>query len=85
MERILSNHTEVESLGELNEFALELTRGVRRHGAPADRRHFIEMSSLTNFDDLGRAYLNSVSSRRGTEASIYRQIAAELFVLRFDS
>jgi tetratricopeptide (TPR) repeat protein len=67
VERILSNHTDVESLGELNEFALELTRGVRRHGIPADRHHFIEMSSLMNFDDLGRAYLNSVSSRRGTE------------------
>jgi len=65
VERILSNHSEVESLGELNEFALELTRGIRRHGSTADRRHFIEMSLLTNFDDLGRAYLNSVSSRRG--------------------
>ena len=67
VERILSNHSEMESLGELNEFALELTRCVRRQGTPADRHHFIELSSLLNFKDLGRAYLNSVLPRRSTK------------------
>jgi len=64
VERILSSHSEVESLGELNDFALELTASVKARVSPSDRSEFISASAHINFDELGRGYLQRVSQRR---------------------
>jgi tetratricopeptide (TPR) repeat protein len=59
VERILGSHTDVESAGELNDFALALMDAVRRQqaGAPVTRRAMVALSAKVDFAALGRDYL----------------------------
>jgi len=69
VERILDSHSAVRSAGELNHFALELTRLVREAKAPVGRAQpgagsqsrldFVESTTTLSFERLGAAYLSS--------------------------
>jgi hypothetical protein len=58
-DRILGSHTEVESAGELNDFALGLVDAVRRisGGAPLSRRELVARSTHVDFAALGHEYM----------------------------
>lgn len=58
VDRIISSHSEVESLGEIPDFALALTR----LGRTTDRLRLLEASALVDPDQLGREYLRSAAS-----------------------
>lgn len=68
VERILGSHDDVQSLGELNEFALEMTRLVRPLlPGKGEGASLVEKSAGIDFQALGSGYLARVSSRRNTE------------------
>ena len=71
VERILSSHAKVESLGELNDFAVHLTRIIAAGGAsPQSRSELVKASLEIDFNSLGDAYMQSIQSRRsGTHPS----------------
>lgn len=58
VDRIISSHEAVESLGEINDFALVLTRLAGASGGKGD---LIRRSTSLDPGALGRAYLDSVS------------------------
>ena len=66
VERILSSHSSVQSLGELNVFSTELVRLARQvPGAPAaSRLDFVARTAALNFRALGEAYVNSTQPSR---------------------
>ncbi len=61
VERILSAHPEVESLGELTEFAMALTRAIPE---PAAKLDMIRRAGALDAEALGRAYLAAVDGYR---------------------
>jgi tetratricopeptide (TPR) repeat protein len=65
VDRILSSHTDVESLGEINDFALSMMRIL---GNVADKGDLIERAAAMNFRALGEAYLTSVAGYERTRA-----------------
>lgn len=58
VDRIISSHSDVESLGEINDFALAL---MRLAGATGGKGDLIRRSADLNPAALGRAYLDSVA------------------------
>jgi tetratricopeptide (TPR) repeat protein len=61
-DRILSAHSDIESLGELNDFPLALTRLCRQAGGKAQ---LIDAAAALDPAHLGKAYLDRLSGRRG--------------------
>ena len=65
VERILASHDQVQSLGELNDFALELVQQVKpKLPANSSRSLLVEKSCEIDFFDLGSGYLERVCRRR---------------------
>jgi tetratricopeptide (TPR) repeat protein len=64
VERILASHPQVESAGELNEFALELTRLVRAGSTPGSRTAFVAASAAVDYRVLGEGYLERTRALR---------------------
>lgn len=66
VERIIASHPEVESLGELNDFAASLVVETRRHFGQraSNRRELIECSLDMDPAVIGTAYLQSLKDRR---------------------
>lgn len=58
VDRIISSHSQVESMGEINDFALTLTR----LGKAADKAALLRVSVDIDPEQLGRAYLESVAN-----------------------
>ncbi|MEQ8206689.1 MAG: sulfotransferase [Woeseia sp.] len=58
VDRIISSHSQVESMGEINDFALALTR----LGKAADKAALLQASVNINPEQLGAAYVNSVGN-----------------------
>ena len=66
IERILASHEQVFSAGELNNFALQMTRSTQQHaGAKLSRMELIEHSLKIDFSELGRAYIDSTRGMTG--------------------
>lgn len=61
-DRILSTHSDIESLGELNDFPLALTGLCRQAGGKAQ---LIDAAAALEPARLGQAYLDRLSGRRG--------------------
>ncbi|WP_421932008.1 sulfotransferase [Phenylobacterium sp.] len=59
VDRILSAHPQVESLGEISDFALSLMRTV---GPASGKGDLVARSAKMDFGALGQAYLDSLSS-----------------------
>ena len=60
VERIIGNHSQVHSAGELNNFALEMMAQLRQTQAPpADKLALIEMTKKLDFAKLGEDYILS--------------------------
>jgi tetratricopeptide (TPR) repeat protein len=59
VDRILGSHSEIESAGELNDFALAMVDAVRREnaGTSLSRQELVERSAKLDFAALGREYL----------------------------
>ncbi len=55
VDRILSSHTSVASLGEINNFAYSLMHTI---GQPGDKLKLIEASANINYADLGNLYVS---------------------------
>jgi tetratricopeptide (TPR) repeat protein len=65
VDRILSSHSQVTSLGEINDFALNLVK----HAGPTDtKEQLVERSSQLDFEALGADYRKS-TAERGTGAA----------------
>ncbi|WP_425408145.1 tetratricopeptide repeat-containing sulfotransferase family protein [Hyphococcus sp.] len=62
VERILSSHPDVESVGEVNDFAMALTRHC---GGASGKSSLIERSANADFAAIGRQYRQSTSERSG--------------------
>ncbi|MDF2179042.1 sulfotransferase [Aliiglaciecola sp. CAU 1673] len=67
VERILSAHSEVQSVGELNNFALCIMAQCRRtfRQAPASKLKLVEMSAQLDMGLLGRDYVQSTRPDTG--------------------
>jgi tetratricopeptide (TPR) repeat protein len=61
VERIIGHHTDVKSVGELNNFALEMMKLVRATSskAPANKAELIAKTKQIDFKQLGENYLKS--------------------------
>ncbi|WP_138380333.1 tetratricopeptide repeat-containing sulfotransferase family protein [Luteithermobacter gelatinilyticus] len=57
VDRILSSHSDVESLGEVNHFALALMQAA---GPARNKRELVEKSTELDFAELGRQYCDSL-------------------------
>ncbi len=64
VDRILGSHSQVESAGELNDFALALVDAVRRvsAGAPMSRQDRVALSAKVDFTALGDDYMRRARS-----------------------
>jgi len=67
VDRILSSHSKVKSVGELNDFALALVAAVRRNNnmAQLPRRELVARSAHIDFAALGREYLERACATVG--------------------
>ena len=59
VDRILSSHSQVDSLGEINNFAYALMHTI---GRAADKLALIELSAMIDFKELGQRYVHAVRS-----------------------
>jgi thioredoxin-like negative regulator of GroEL len=57
VDRILSSHSEVDSLGEINNFAYSLMHTI---GQAADKLRLIDLSADIDFAELGKRYMASI-------------------------
>lgn len=67
VERIVSNHNEVDSAGELNNFALRMMDEVKKITTtpPQSRAELVELTRKINFAALGENYINSTRPETG--------------------
>jgi tetratricopeptide (TPR) repeat protein len=67
VERILASHSEVQSAGELANFAVEMMRLIREKvaGRKLPRDALVELSADIDFTQLGEAYIESTRSATG--------------------
>lgn len=67
VERIVSNHTDVNSAGELNNFALCMMDEVKKltTTAPTSRAELVQLTSKINFKNLGENYITSTRPETG--------------------
>lgn len=78
VDRILSAHPEVESLGELNDFPLTLTAMGRTVPGPGD---LVSKAAGLNMRDLGETYLHRIRQRgKGARFSIDKAPANFLYI-----
>lgn len=70
VERILSSHTDVFAAGELNNFAVQMTRLVKESAGNRNvsREQLVEMSAGIDFKKLGQAYVDSTRPFTGHTA-----------------
>ncbi len=70
VERILSSHTQVFAAGELNNFAVQMTRLVKQRcgDKKVSRDELVEMSAGIDFKKLGEAYIDSTRPFTGHTA-----------------
>lgn len=69
VERILASHPQLSSAGELNHFAIEMTRAVQPPGAaPMDKLQMIAASTSIDFAALGERYVASTRPLTGHRA-----------------
>ena len=66
VERILSSHSQIESLGERNDFAMALVRAA----GGANKDDLIRKSVALDFTELGRAYCASAAAGQGAAARL---------------
>ncbi|UTW44118.1 sulfotransferase [bacterium SCSIO 12696] len=64
VDRIISSHSQVQSLGEINDFAFSLIRGI---GGSLNKQEMIKAAANIDFSKLGDTYLNSARSYGGSE------------------
>lgn len=66
VERILSQHPDIESAGELNHFAKVMTQMLRiaNPGIPLSKVAMVQRSSALNFKELGERYVQSLTDER---------------------
>lgn len=60
VDRILSSHPEIESVGEVNDFAMALTRHC---GGSSGKSSLIERSAHADFEAIGRQYRQATTER----------------------
>jgi len=71
IERIVSNHTEVHSAGELNNFALQMMAQVKSYvtatslSAPTSKSDLVALTPLLDFAKLGQDYIESTRPDTG--------------------
>ncbi len=71
VERILANHCQVHSCGEVNEFALRLMNQMNSQGLVAETPlELVAQSTRVDFAALGKAYLAALKPLRGTEPRV---------------
>ena len=70
VERIISNHQEVFSAGELNNFALTMMAETKKISptAPPSREELVSLTRQIDFHALGQAYINSTRPDTGHSA-----------------
>ncbi len=78
VDRILSSHSQVGSLGEINDFALNLMK----HAGPADNKELlVERSSTLDFKALGVDYRKSTAERGNGAAYLIDKTPANFLYL----
>ena len=65
VERIISNHSEVSSVGELHNFEILLKKMGKLNTVKLIDRESLHLASRINFEELGQAYINSVHAISG--------------------
>ena len=60
VDRILSSHSQVESLGEVNDFVMSFMKAA---GTVKDKMDLLDKSKSLDFEGLGEAYLTSTAAR----------------------
>jgi len=71
IDRIISNHTDVHSAGELNDFALQMMEQVKVYchendkSAPKSKAELVSLTKEINFAQLGESYIESTRARTG--------------------
>ncbi|WP_019026926.1 tetratricopeptide repeat-containing sulfotransferase family protein [Colwellia piezophila] len=71
VDRILSNHSDVFSAGELNDFALQMMAQVKKYcfekirNAPKSKADLVSITTDINFATLGRSYIESTRISTG--------------------
>ncbi|MFT7287603.1 MAG: tetratricopeptide (TPR) repeat protein [Halieaceae bacterium] len=70
VERVLSSHSEVFAAGELNNFAIQLTKAAQKSGLSpdADRDALVRATASLNYCSLGDAYIESTRPFTGHTA-----------------
>ncbi len=72
VDRIVSNHTDVHSAGELNDFALQMMQQVKLYchendkSAPKSKAELVSLTTKINFAKLGQSYIESTRVSRST-------------------
>jgi len=71
VDRIISNHTDVHSAGELNDFPLQMMEQVKAYcfeqnkSAPKSKAELVSLTTEINFANLGRAYIERSRASTG--------------------
>jgi tetratricopeptide (TPR) repeat protein len=71
VDRIISNHTDVHSAGELNNFALQMMDQVKIYchendkNAPKSKAELVSLTKEINFAQLGESYIDSTRASTG--------------------
>lgn len=63
IERVLGAHSRIHSVGELNNFALELINLTQSsfNASPRNKQQLVELTKRLNFNELGQNYLKSIA------------------------
>lgn len=65
LERMLSNHSQIQSAGELDNFAAQMMAQLRARGAASGRENLVAASRELDFAALGEAYVESTRPLTG--------------------
>jgi hypothetical protein len=68
VERIVASHSDVTAVGELNNFALQLTQLARGSRGKSSKSELVELSAGLDFSALGKAYIDSTRPLSGSTA-----------------
>lgn len=68
VERIVGSHSDVTAVGELNNFALQLTQLARGSRGKSSKSELVELSADLDFSALGKAYIDSTRPLSGGTA-----------------
>ncbi len=64
IDRMLASHTQVSSLGEIQDFALAVRKNVQLNDNTVLSPNIIEQAANSSFADIGGRYLSSVAARK---------------------